>query len=668
MSGKLKIGIDTGGTFTDFVVFKNGKISSFKIASTPTNPSLSIMKGLKDNISEYSKAEIIHGTTVATNALLERKGGRIALLTTEGFEDIIFIGRQARSKLYSLQPEQRIHLLPRRMCFGVEERILAGGKVEKKLSLSRLRTVMEKISHLQVEAAAVCLLHSYVNPKHEKLIRKELEEKGIMASISHEILPEYREYERMALTVVNGYLMPVISRYLENLRKNLRKNKLWIMQSNEGYASASTIRKEPIRTALSGPAAGVVASFYLGKIAGWKEIISFDMGGTSTDVSLMDGKIRRTHEGRIGDFPIRLPMIDIHTVGAGGGSIAYLDRGGSLRVGPQSAGASPGPACYGKGMQPTVTDANLVLGRLDPDFFLGGKMNIYPERSYLVIKSLAEKMKKSTEETAEGIISVANANMEKAIRVISIERGFDPREFVLFSFGGAGGMHAAEIASGLNIGLVVIPRNAGVFSALGLLLADAVKDFSCSILKTLADYSSEKLEASFNKIAQTGIKSMVREGFKLSQIKVFPSLNMRYLGQSYEIEIPYNPALSLEKEFHKTHKRLYSYNQPQRPVEIVEIKVKVIGSSGKVKIKKSRLRDGSSRSSQKALVKKQNIYFQKEKSSASVYDRSLLIPGDSVYGPALIRDHEATTFLPPGHTVKVDPYFNLVIKKDNKDG
>ncbi|MFW6160486.1 MAG: hydantoinase/oxoprolinase family protein [Acidobacteriota bacterium] len=664
MSDKIRIGVDTGGTFTDFVIYRKGKILTFKIPSTPSNPSQSILEGLQGKISDDSNSEVIHGTTVATNALLERKGGHLVLLTTKGFEDILFIGRQIRSKLYCLQPERRLTLLPRRMCFGVEERILAGGTVKKKLSISHIRSLIDKISSQKIEAVAVCLLHSYINPSHEQLIRRELEKKGLLTSVSHEILPEHREYERMALTTVNAYLMPVISRYLKNLENGLAATKLWIMQSNEGYISASTIRKEPIRTALSGPAAGVVAAFHLGKVSGWNKIISFDMGGTSTDVSLIDRKISRTHESRIGDIPIRLPMIDIHTVGAGGGSIAYLDRGSSLRVGPQSAGADPGPACYGKGRHPTVTDANLILGRLDPHFFLGGGMTIFPQRSHQAITSLAKKINKSVEETAEGIIAVANANMERAIRVISIERGFDPREFTIFSFGGAGGIHAVEIASGLNIESVIIPRNAGVFSAFGLLLADAVKDFSCSILKTLIEFSPKQRELSFNKLIQTGLKSMINEGFKFSQIKVFPTLNMRYYGQSYEIEIPYNPAISLEQEFHKAHQKLYSYNQPQRLIEVVDLKVKVIGLSSGVILKKYPVLD---RNTHNALVKKQDLFFKKEWFKTPVYNRHLLSPGNSILGPALIRDHEATTFLPPDHSLIVDPYFNLIIKQDRQN-
>jgi len=394
MKKEVRIGVDTGGTFTDFVIYVNGKIEINKIPSTPKNPSLSILEGINEFLQQDRSPMVIHGTTVATNSLLERKGGRIALITTEGFEDILFIGRQTRRKLYSLKGEQRIPLLPRRFCFGLEERTSASGKVERKVSLSSVRETLEKIRKLKPEAVAVSLINSYANSSNEKIISQELKKEKFLVSVSSDILPEYREYERTATTAVNAYLMPVISRYLAKLEKKIKKAELRIMQSNEGYIPPTKAKREPIRTAFSGPAGGVVGAFHLGKAAGFRNIITFDMGGTSSDVSLIDGQIRRTSETVIGDFPIRIPIIDIHSVGAGGGSIAYVDRGGSLRVGPQSAGADPGPACYGRGNLPTVTDANLVLGRLVPEFFLGGKMEISPERSR---KALEQTWKKPSE-------------------------------------------------------------------------------------------------------------------------------------------------------------------------------------------------------------------------------------------------------------------------------
>jgi len=658
MSQEVRIGVDTGGTFTDFVFYRNGRLDIKKIPSTPQNPSLAIFAGIKDYLKKDQPIFIIHGTTVATNSLLERKGGKIALLTTKGFEDILFIGRQTRKKLYSLKGEERVHLFPRNRCFGLEERITAAGKVEKKISLQELKKTIHKLKKFKIEAVAVSLINSYANAVHEKIIQKELKKEKILTSLSSNILPEHREYERTATTAVNAYLMPVVDRYLTDLKQQIKGAELKIMQSNEGYISPTQAKLEPIRTALSGPAGGVVGSFHLARQAGFNHIITFDMGGTSCDVSLVDGKIRRTNENLIGDFPIRLPLIDIHSVGAGGGSIAYVDKGGSLRVGPQSAGAEPGPACYGRGQQPTVTDANLVLGRLDPDFFLGGKMKIFPEKSYQAIKNLSKKIKKSLLETAAGIIKIANANMEKAIRVISIERGFDPRDFSLFSFGGAGGMHAAEIASNLQIKRVIIPKNAGVLSALGLLLADSIKDHSLSILKTISKISPQELNKYLSDLKNKAFQEMNSEGFPPDKIKIFSFLDLRYLGQSYEITIPYQP--NFVADFHKAHQKLYAYHHPQREVEIVNLRVKAVGLSRKIRLKRWPEGDGQP---QRALLKRQSIYYQGQKFKAPVFNRAGLLAADEIQGPALIIDQESTTFLPPSFSLRVDKLLNLIIQR-----
>jgi len=662
MKSEVRIGVDTGGTFTDFVISIDGKIEIKKIPSTPHNPSLAILEGIRGLLGRFPF--IIHGTTVATNSLLERKGGKIALMTSEGFEDVLFIGRQTRRNLYSLKGELRAPLLPRHLCFGIEERTSSLGKVEKKISLPELQEIIEKIIKSKAEAVAVSLINSYANSSNEKIIAEELRKKKLMASVSSEILPEYREYERTATTAVNAYLMPVVSRYLESLEKKMKKAELRIMQSNEGYISTAKAKSEPIRTAFSGPAGGVVGAFQLAKAAGFRNIISFDMGGTSSDVSLIDGQIRRTNESLISDFPLRIPIIDIHSVGAGGGSIAFIDKGGSLRVGPQSAGADPGPACYGKGELPTVTDANLVLGRLDPEFFLGGQMRIFPERSREALEGLARKINKSLLNTASGIIEIANANMEKAIRVISIERGFDPRSFALFSFGGAGGMHAADIASHLKIPRVIVPRNAGVLSAFGLLLADSIKDYSKSILKTADRISRKELKAHFARLSQKSLKDMAEDGFKKDEISLFPFLDLRYLGQSYEITIPFRDDMgsdfSFISDFHRAHKELYSYLHPERPVEVVNIRLKAVGRCKKIKLKKIRAKIPNL---ERAVIKKQPIHYGGKKFQASVFNRSLLCPGNRLKGPALVIDPESTTFLPPGYGLKVDGFLNLIIQK-----
>jgi N-methylhydantoinase A/oxoprolinase/acetone carboxylase beta subunit len=660
---ELRIGIDTGGTFTDFVFFSSQGLEITKIPSTPRNPSLAIWAGIEKEIADHPSPFIIHGTTVATNALLERKGGPISIITTEGFEDILFIGRQTRKDLYSLTGEQRRLLLPRSHCFGIHERTTSKGVVEIKISPQALDLIIEQIKKTKSEAVAVCLINSYANGSNEAVIKKKLQTSGLFLSVSSEILPEYREYERMSVTAVNAYLMPVISRYLSDLEGKLGRIKLRVMQSNEGHISPAAARSDPIKTSLSGPAGGVVAAHHLGNKAGFKNIITFDMGGTSSDVSLMDGQIRRTNESVIGNFPIRIPIIDIHSVGAGGGSIAFLDRGHSLRVGPQSAGAQPGPACYGKGRSPTVTDANLVLGRLVPDFFLGGRLKIHPERSFQAIEKVADRIKKTVEETAEGIIDIANATMEKAIRVISIERGFDPRNFSLFSFGGAGGMHAVDIASHLKMPRVIVPQNAGVLSALGLLLADSVKDYSKSILRALDGLKKEELKRHFAGLAQKGLRDMIREGFNPGQIRILPTIDLRYAGQAYEINIPYSEQRSIEASFHRAHSQMYAYHHSDHPVEIVNIRVKVLGTTAKIPFRKKRL--GSSDPTQ-ALFGRQTIVYNRRRQQTHLFKRRLLIPGNLILGPALIVDEESTTFLPPGWNLTVDGFDNMIIHREQQ--
>lgn len=660
MKKECRLGIDTGGTFTDFVLYRNGKISVYKLPSTPHNPSEAIIKGIKILGLDPNQLILIHGTTVGTNALLQRKGGRIALITTRGFEDILHIGRQTRKKLYSLIPEERQQIIPPRLCFGLRERIRSGGEIDQKIDPSEIESLLQVFHRRNIQAIAVCFLHSYINPTHEKIAAQKLRQAGFLVSVSSELLPEYREFERMALTTLNAFLMPVMETYLACLEKELSGAKIWIMQSNGGFISPHTVRGQPIRTALSGPVAGVVAADHWRQILHIPKIITFDMGGTSTDVSLIDSGITRTTEMEIGGFPLRMPMIDIQTIGAGGGSIAYLDQGLALRVGPQSAGANPGPACYGQSLQPTVTDANLICGRLDPEFFLGGRLKIYPEESFASLQQIAQRINKSIYETAEGIIQVANANMEKAIRIISIERGYDLRKFTLLSFGGAGGMHAAEIAEDLHLAQVIIPNHAGVFSALGLLLADAVKDFSLSFLSLVEDTSDQLLKAKFNQLSAKAIQEMKKEGFSLEEIKLFPSLEMRYYGQSYEIELPYASSTNLRLSFHQRHQQLYSYHHPEHPIEIVNLKVKAVGTFPKIKLPSFKFKHHQPKL---AYSRQQNLYFRGKFYKTPIFRRSNLYPGSIITGPALISDEESTTLVPPNYQAKVDDYLNLILER-----
>ena len=662
----IRIGVDTGGTFTDFVIFRDGRISTKKILSTPANPSFAILEGLREYLDGGADVAVIHGTTVATNALLERKGARTALITTAGFEDVLSIGRQTRRLLYSLSGERRRPIVERDLCFGLEERTTAGGVSERKPSLPEIKALAKRLRTLGVEAVAVSFINAYADGSHEESVLVELKRIGLLACASSRILPEYREYERTSTTAVNAYLLPILDRYLGNLTARIGRAELRIMQSNEGYISAAKAKAEPIRTALSGPAGGAVGALTIAKAAGFPKVAGFDMGGTSTDVSLIDGGLRRTSEAQVGDFPVRLPILDIHSVGAGGGSIAVVDKGGSLRVGPQSAGADPGPACYGRGELPTVTDANLVLGRIDPDFFLGGRMKIHPERSLEAIRRLAAAIHKPVFETAQGIIDVANANMEKAIRVISIERGFDPREFALFSFGGAGGMHAVDLASHLRMKAVLAPANAGVLSAFGLLLADSVKDYSRSILKPAARADPQTLERSYRELEKRGVRDLREDGFLPSAIVLERTVDLRYLGQSYEITLPFDGRnfSGLGEAFHRAHLKLYSYNNPRGQVEIVNIRLKARGLTRKIRIPEAGR--GEKKPLKDALLKTQTIVYGNRKHRGPVYDRARLSPGRTFAGPALVMDFGSTTFLPPGYRLRVDKYLNLIIRREGR--
>ena len=488
----MRIGIDTGGTFTDFVRIDERGIAVHKLRSAPDDPSRAILAGI-EYLADSATYEITHGSTVATNALLERKGVRVALITTAGFEDVLLIGRQTRAELYNFMVQARRPLIEPGLTCGVRERLAADGSILEALDAAEIASLIERLKQQQVVSVAVCLLHSYANPVHERMLADALTGAGFIVSASHQILPEYREFERWATTAVNAYVTPLMARYLLRLEAALEGRSLRIMQSNGGSISSVRAREAAVQTILSGPAAGVVGAQAVGAASGFDRLITFDMGGTSTDVSLIDGVLGTTTDSIVGDFPVRLPVLDIHTVGAGGGSIAYLDAGGSLRVGPRSAGADPGPACYGKGSELTVTDANLLLGRLDASYFLGGRMQLDLDRTRELARTLARQLGLTERALAEGIVRIANANMERAIRVVSVQRGFDPRDFALLAFGGAGGLHACDLADSLDIATVLIPRHSGVLSALGMLLADVVKDFSASILKPAAEVTEEAL-------------------------------------------------------------------------------------------------------------------------------------------------------------------------------
>jgi N-methylhydantoinase A/oxoprolinase/acetone carboxylase beta subunit len=533
---QIVVGIDTGGTFTDLAAIVGGELRVHKLPSTPDDPATAVIAGLKAILNGVPADAVTYSSTVATNALLEKKGARVALFVDAGFEDLIEIGRQNRTDLYALAPERPEPLVPRALRIGVGGRTYFDGKIASPLTNSELARVRKLAERSGAEAFAVCLLHSYANPASENAIARALVPLRRSLSVSHRILAEYREFERLSTTVINAYVAPRMVAHLENLERSLGGAHLRVMQSN-GYAIGTQLaRDEPVRTILSGPAAGVVGAGELVRAMGVERFITFDMGGTSTDVSLFDGAARIRSLSYPNGYAVRTPVIDIHTVGAGGGSIAALDAGGSLKVGPESAGANPGPACYGRGVLPTVTDADLVAGRLVAENFLGGQMRLVPARADTAVGGLARAMKTDAATAARGVIRVVNANMERAIRVITVERGYDPRDFALMAFGGAGPMHACELALDLGIRTIVLPRNPGLLCAWGALSAPLGREYSITVRETAPELS--RLLERAQPMVTRARTELAAQGAALAAIKTDLRADLRYRGQSYEIEVP----------------------------------------------------------------------------------------------------------------------------------
>jgi N-methylhydantoinase A/oxoprolinase/acetone carboxylase beta subunit len=657
-----RLGIDTGGTFTDFVQLTRAGLVVHKQRSTPDDPSRSILDGIGYLTGDTAQVDVVHGSTVATNAVLERKGARVALVATKGFEDVLKIGRQTRPELYNIFVAARPPLVDPHLTFGLAERLDASGNVLDPLVEDDVDQLARVLHDRKVDIVAVCFLHAYANPEHERQAATWLRQSGLTVCASHEVLPEYREFERWSTTVVNAYVTPIMSRYLLRLEsvlleRSTARSRLSVMQSNGGCISAAAARAQAVRTVLSGPAAGVVGAKVVADAAGLKRVIGFDMGGTSTDVSLIDGTIARTTESRVGDFPMRLPVIDIHTVGAGGGSIAYLDTGGALRVGPRSAGASPGPVCYGAGDELTVTDANLLLGRLDPEFFLGGRMSIDRARADRVAARLASSTRLSVPDLAEGIVRVANANMERAIRVVSVERGHDPRQFALVAFGGAGGMHACEIAEQLQISTVMAPRHAGVLSALGMLLADVAKDHSASVLRPSTSLSLKDLEAACAPLVSAARTELTAEGFAPKQQVITRSLDVRYVGQSFEITVPL--TADYRKVFDREHGRTYGYSNPARPTEVVTVRVSATGVTAKPALPRTRV--GRTYTPTPTAVRPGR--FNGRVVKVAFHRWQDLRPGAAAKGPAVIAGAEATVVIPPSWSFTVDGFANILARQ-----
>lgn len=625
-----------------------------KRPSCPKDPSLPVLEGLLS--ARLDAHRVVHGTTVATNALLERKVSPAALITTAGFEDVLEIGRQNRPALYDIHPRKTQPLIPRELRFGVRERVLHDGAIKTALDREEVRSVLRAIGRLGIKSLAVCLLHSYVNPGHEKTIGEMARAMGFTVSLSSEILPEFREYERTATVVVNACLRPVMEQYIDKLESELKGAGLSVMQSAGGIIPARIAAKRPIHTVLSGPAAGVVAAVRTAERLGIDRLITLDMGGTSTDVSLYDRGPALTGDKLVGGHPIRVPMMDIHTVGAGGGSIAFKDAGGALKVGPASAGADPGPVCYGKGDAITVTDANLFLGRIEPSFFLGGRMEIHPQRIPGHLKILARSIGLDSLATAEGIVTVVSSVMERALRVISVERGHDPREFTLVSFGGAGGLHAAELARELGIGQVLIPKDAGVFSARGMALADVVRDLSRTILRKADVLPVPFLREILANMAREGTRELAQAGIDESGVHALSSLDMRYEGQSYELTLPLtdDPAAS----FHSAHAARYGYSRDDSAVEIVTVRVRLVAAGNSPPMEPERVRK---RLSAPVALRRVQIHFDGSDLPTPVFDRCALSAGHVLEGPALIGETSSTTFLPPQTRAEMDGFGNMIV-------
>ena len=662
----IRVGVDTGGTFTDFVFERDGRLNLFKLPSTPSDPSLAIQQGLNRICDEtgarLERIEVVHGTTVGTNALLQRKGARIALVTTKGFEDVLAIGRQARPELYNLNAVKPPPLVADELRLGVRERVIASGEVLEPLNERDLRMLVRRLKQQNVEAVAISLLFSFLHPEHEERIASALAALGVPLSISTRILPEYREYERTSTVVINAYLQPLMGRYLNRLSNNETNARLnlRVMQSSGGSISADMAAAEPVRTILSGPSGGVVGALRAAQSAGIQNIITFDMGGTSTDVALCDsGAIRTTNEATVAGLPVAVSVMDIHTVGAGGGSIARVDEGGSLRVGPESAGADPGPACYGRSLLPTVTDAHVVLGHFGTNSLLAGEFKLDENRALEAMTKLANDLSRVSSQrctaiaAAQGVLSVANTNMERALRHISVERGHDPRQFALLPFGGAGGLHAVDLARALRIPSVIVPTSPGALSAIGVLVADVIKDQSRTVMFTYGPKESARLGKVFGEMEREAGKVLRAEGFPRTRQRHERSLAMRYRGQSFELEVSDNGDLATA--FHRLHRERYGYAQEQSEIEIVSARLRSFGLVDKLaqtKVARGKVKP----------VRHVPAYFDGRKVKVVLYERDMLPASAKLQTPCIVAEYSATTLIPADAAARVDNFGNLLIE------
>ena len=698
-----RVGVDVGGTFTDVVTVREGSIHVTKTPSTPDAPNEGVVDGLEERYRhgesnrdsstnsqnepglEYDDVDFFaHGTTVATNAVLEGEWADTALLTTEGFRDVLEIGRQARPDIYDFDVTKPEPIVPRDRRFEVTERLDERGRVETPLDPESVDEVATTLLELEpdVDSIAISLLFSFENPDHERRVRDRLEEDGIDASfsLSSDVLPEIREYERTLATALNAALKPVMEAYIGRLDSSIDDlgvpAPLRIMQSNGGLIDADQARTRPINTLLSGPAAGVQGAAHAASLQGLENVLTLDMGGTSCDVSMIrDGEPIVSTDVTVGDYPVGVPMVDVHTIGAGGGSIAWIDAGGALRVGPKSAGAVPGPICYGRGgEEPTVTDAHLLLGRLEPEAFLSDALEADVNRvESIVAERIADPLEMSVEEAAQGILDVANANMERALRVVSVERGHDPREFGLVAFGGAGPLHASALADALDIPRVVIPRTAGVLSALGLVLTDRIHDASTSMVRRFADVSPDTLEAAFEPLEREGRDRLAVEGNErdgtdeADPIVLERAIDLRYVGQSFDltISLPDEPVTrsvleDASRRFHEQHERRYGHASPDEPIELVTVRLRARGLVDTPTLA-APVRDGDPDSAIKA---ERPVGFDGRTLDTRIYDRGRLPADATLEGPAIVEGTESTVVIRPGQHATIDEYGSLLVEDE----
>lgn len=686
----LHLGIDIGGTFTDFMLFNPStkKMRFMKILTTPEDYSKGVMEGIhkitdSEGVVTSNIKSVIHGNTIGINTVIERKGAKTGLITTSGFEDVLLIGRQTRPRIYDWRIGRPTPLVPGYLRKGLHERINYHGEVITPLNSEKVLDIIKHFQKNHVESIAVCLLHSYANSKHESTIKKIIDREvpDAYVSISSELLPEFREFERMSTTVINSYIGPVISKYLDSMESKLKEkgvNQLLIMEADGSLTSISDTVKRAVCTIESGPAGGVLAAAYIGQLIGRRNVVSFDMGGTTAKCSIIiDSQPQITTMYEVSPleqgerlvrgtgYPIKTPVIDLVEVGAGGGSIAWIDAGGALRVGPHSAGANPGPASYGRGgNEATITDANLILGRIDPNYFLGGEMQLDLAASNRVLDNFVDELGISKLEAAEGILSVVNSIMARGVKYVTTEQGIDVKDFSLIAFGGAAPVQVVDLAELVGVKEIIIPPSPGVFSAFGFLVADLAHNYVKTSYSLCSETSWDEVEKIFSLLEESGNTQLERDKIPIKSRRIIKSMDMRYIGQSHELNVTVTDIEDLEKaitRFHGVHERYYGYSMPKEEVAIVNYRLVALGVRSKPEIKSI---DKLSDDTWHARKGERRVHFRDEGwVRCIVYDRELLQPGNIVRGPCVVEEWDTTTVVNNGYSGSIDNYGNIILTR-----